>query len=371
MFHCLRDVDNEKVRSREIAPLFYEPVITYAGDVMISRCIKLLFVFLAVAVSLAANAETRKYHPGHYVSMYKADGATQMIAAIKPGVVGMLRIYSWRELDTSKYVNGVLVSSYDFSKIQADMNLLAGQGMRLIVRVGDKTFDKNYPTPLYLQGAAYTRPNQSGGYTAVRWHPFVIARYNALLAAMGKQFDVQPNFEGVGIPETALGFDSATLNANGYTPELYRDALINVLKGAAQSFPNSQVFWYMNFLVRKQPYIADIATAVAPYGVTMGGPDVLPESLALVQRTYPFYTQFQGKMKLFASMQNHSYRELHSDSTYPTKYWTMNEMFLYARDKLHANYVFWNKASKARPSDSNDWNDAIPVIGANPVFNSN
>ena len=57
MFHCLRDVDNEKVRSREIAPLFYEPVITYAGDVMISRCIKLLFVFLAVAVSLAANAE--------------------------------------------------------------------------------------------------------------------------------------------------------------------------------------------------------------------------------------------------------------------------------------------------------------------------
>lgn len=343
---------------------------------MIGRTLRLLFVVLMISISLEATAATRKYNPGHYVTMYRSDGAQQMIAAIKPGVVGMQRIYNWSELDTSKYVNGVLVSSYDFSKIQADLNLLSGQGMRLIVRVSDKTFSNNYPTPQYLQDPKYTQPNQNSnnknGYTAVRWHPFVVARFIALLDAMGRQFDSQPYFEGIGIPETALGFSSTTLNANGYTPERYRDALISTLKSASLSFPTSRVFWYMNFLVRNQGYIADIATAVAPYDVVMGGPDVLPDNSGLVNRAYPFYTQFQGKMKLFGSIQNDSYRALHMDRTkYKTKYWTPMEMFRYARDDLHVDYVFWNKVSRANPSDSYQWSNAIPVIGANPAFNLN
>lgn len=332
---------------------------------MISKYVKFLLVFLAATIVLDANAAVRKYHPGHYVSMYKFDDSTDMMKAIKPGVVGMERRYAWSDLETSLGV-------YDFSKIQADLNFLSGQGMRLIVLIEDKSFGGGSPTPPYLQAYILANNKGTGGYTAIRWSPYVVTRMKALMDALGKKFDAQPNFEGVALQESALGLSSTVMKANGYTPEKYRDALISDLIGAAQSFPTSRVFWYMNFLTGHQSYIADIATAVAPYDVIMGGPDVLPDSASLKKLTYPFYTQFAGKMKLFGSMQFDSYRHLHADTTAKTKYWTMDEMFRFARDNLHVNYVIWNRTFKPSPSDSYSWGvNAIPVIGANPAFNLN
>lgn len=325
------------------------------------KFLKALLLFTTMTAALTATAADRKYHPGHYVSTYKVDGPAAMIEAIKPGVVGMQRRYTWRELEPTP-------GHYDFSAIKADLDLLSGQGMRLVVLIEDKAFMKNVrPTPAYLKD--YSLLNRTGGYTVMRWSPYVVTRMKALLDAMGKQFDANPYFEGVAIQETALSMTPALLSDNGYTPEKYRDALIAIITGAAQSFPTSRVFWYMNFLTGKQSYIGDIATAVAPYDVIMGGPDVLPDDYSLQKLTYPFYTKFAGKMKLFGSMQFASYRSPHKDTKTANKYWTMDEMFRYARDNLHVNYVFWNRKFKANPLGSSAWPDAIPVIGANPVFN--
>jgi len=43
-------------------------------------------------------------------------------------------------------------------------------------------------------------------------------------------------------------------------------------------------------------------------------------------------------------------------------------LFRFARDKLHANYIFWVRIPNAVPADSYDWYDALPVIKANPWF---
>ena len=133
----------------------------------------------------------------------------------------------------------------------------------------------------------------------MRWSPLVVDRLNALIKAMGK-FDSHPNFEGIATQETSLGFDSTILKANGYTPEKYRDAYINVLSAATTSLPTSRVFWYQNFFVGNQSYIGQIAAAVAPKGVVMGGPDVMPDNPALVSKILSVLHQFHGKMPLSA-----------------------------------------------------------------------
>ncbi len=303
----------------------------------------------------------RKYNPGHYVSMNRFDITNTMYEALEPGIRGVQWRYMWKDLEPN-------FGKYDFSKVRADLQLLAGQGRQLVVLIEDKTFKNQMPTPPYLQ-ADHTLSTRQGGYVAKRWDPYVVTRMKALIAALGREFDSHPNFEGVGIQESALSLNDFVLANNGYTPEKYRDSLIEVLTSASQSLPTSRVFWYMNFLEDKQSYIGDIAAAVAPLDVTMGGPDILPDAWTLYTHTYPFYDQFQSRMKLFGSMQFDSYSHVHKDTSYPTKYWTMGEMFRFARDSLHVNYIFWNRKSWREPWDSYEWADAIPVINNNRRFN--
>jgi hypothetical protein len=302
----------------------------------------------------------RKFHPGHYVAMVRnASSQSLMTASIKPGVKGIQKRYTWRELEPT-------LGSYNFTEIASDLNWAKAHGMRLIVMIEDKTFKLERPTPSYLD--KYTPRNRAGGYTLVRWNSYVVQRMNALTKALGSRFDSNPYLEGIALQETSLGLGDATLNAFAYTPEKYRDAYISMLSAAANNLPTSRVFWYMNFFVRNQDYIGAIANAVAGKGVLMGGPDVLPDNSSLRTKTYPFYDKFYGRMNLFGQVEDICYRALHMTSGYRTKYWTMPELFGYARDKLHTDYMFWVRIPHASPADSYDWYDTHPVVSNNPAF---
>ena len=100
----------------------------------------------------------------------------------------------------------------------------------------------------------------------------------------------------------------------------------------------------------------------------MGGPDVWPDNKSLATRTYPFYTQFKGKMPLFGQVEPLCYDEPHMTRGYKTKYWTMSELFNYARTKMHVNYMFWVRVHGTPGRGAYDWNDALPVIAANRNF---
>src|SRR6185436_16605055 len=63
------------------------------------------------------------------------------------------------------------------------------------------------------------------GWVARRWEPSVQERFHKLLAALGAEFDGQ--LEGLNLPETAVEFgESGRLFPEGFTPALYRDAVI-------------------------------------------------------------------------------------------------------------------------------------------------
>jgi hypothetical protein len=311
--------------------------------------------------AIAVQSVQGKYHPGHYVALNRSEYQAQFANAIKPGVVGVQRRYYWKELEPSFGV-------YDFSEIEADLAEAARNDVQLVVFLVDKTFNSDKPLPVYAQGSAYMAANRADGYTALRWKSNVVTRFTLLIEALGKRFDSHPAFEGVAIQESAMGLDDSVLDANGYTPEKYRDALIEILLSAASSMPNSRVFWYMNFLQGNQSYLADIARVVAPTGVIMGGPDILPDDSDL-KNAYPLYNEFEGKMPLFCSVQPNSYRHIHATSGWSTKYWTMQQLFNFGRDKLNLNYIFWSNVTNPAPSGSYSIDNAYPVIANNPAFN--
>jgi hypothetical protein len=277
--------------------------------------------------------------------------------ALTPGVVGLQIRYTWRELEPAK-------GQYDFSRIESDLHALAARGAQLVVFIQDKSFGGEQPAPDYM--LQWVLANRVGGFTAARWQPQVVERLNALTAALAATFDCHPSFEGIALQESALSLDDDALDDNNYSAEGYAKALTTILSEAAKSMPRSRVFWYMNFLPRNQRLIADVAASVAPLGVAMGGPDVLPDNEPLARRTYPFYNQFRDRMTLFNSMQFDSYAHTHATGPAAGQFWTMEELFEFARDQLQVDYLFWNRKTWRRPAGSYNWSDARAVIAAHP-----
>ena len=351
---CLRDTGSSGIRMYRGEQL--QGAIPVTGPVALSGADA-----CGAAIAQAGNVGARKYHPGHYIAMLRG-GDTQAVMAqsIKPGVVGFMKRYSWPVLEPTPL-------HYNFSEIKSDLAWAAAHGVHLIIMVEDKTFVRELPTPEDLD--AYAVRNKGGGYTVVRWAPIVMTRFNALISAIGKQFDGSPGLEGLATQETAPGFGYKVEKSYGYTPEKYRDMYINLLTTASKAFPTSRIFWFMNFFPITESYIATVANAVAPLGVFMGGPDVEPENPKLLNKVYPFYTQFQSKMALFAQVEGTCYDQPHLTSGYKTKYWTMAELFSFARTKLHVHYMFWVHLPSPPVSGAYDWLDALPVIAANPNIN--
>ena len=306
-------------------------------------------------------ATTRKYHPGHYIALLRGyDTQAIMATSIKPGVVGFMKRYGWPVLEPTPGV-------YQLAQIQSDLAWAKANGMQLIVMVEDKTFVKQLPTPPDLK--AYVLPNHGGGYTTIRWATVVAARFKALVTAIGARFDSTSSFEGIATQETAPGLRYPVLKANGYTPQKYLALYIDLLTALSKAMPTSRVFWFMNFFPITQSDIATVASAVAPLGALMGGPDVQPDNPNLEREAYPFYNQFEGKMPLFGQVEAVCYSLPHLTKGYPTKYWTMTELFDFAVKNLHVNYIIWVHLPTPSLPGAYDWLDALPVIAAHPRFN--
>jgi hypothetical protein len=359
---CLRDTGSNGVRIYMGESLQHSIALKTAPVALtgIDSCGDAAAPLMDATAQAMGASSGRKFHVGHWIVMGEnASSQSLMLTALQPGVIGIMKRYAWYSMESTQGV-------YNFSELKSDLAWAAAHGTRLIAMVEDKTFNGKKAGPAYLN--AYEAKNNMGGYTIVRWNPAVVTRFNALIKALGTQFDKNANFEGIATQESALSLDPAPLKQFGYTPEKYRDALISVLSSASASLPTSRVFWFMNFLVGNQNYIATIASSVAPKGVIMGGPDVWPDNASLQSRVYPFYSQFAGKMPLFGQVENVCYDEPHMTKGFSTKYWTMLELFTYAKTKLHVNYMFWVRVTSPSAAGAYDWMNALPVIAANRTW---
>ena len=330
---------------------------------------RIALVILVAWMAMGASDDSKmKYHPGHYVAIQASESVEDIRHLEERALRGVIKRYTWKRLEPEP-------GRYNFAAIARDLDFLAARDKQLIAFLIDKSFGPYPVLPAYLSD--YKLQGGGGGVCAMRWDPFVIDRLTALGRALGEAFDAHPHFEGVAVQESALDIPLDVARKNGYTPEKYKTALIDILIGLKGNMTRSQVFWYMNFLPEEQEGLREIARAIVPHQIAMGGPDILPHRKYMARVSYPLYEAFKDQMTLFCSAQNDSYKHHKNDVNNQTKnrvavhaegYLSMEEIFLFARDNLHVDYVFWqHKYEKTDPKER-DFDDAIEVIRKYPTF---
>ncbi len=338
---------------------------------MITRDQKKYFLLLFVAILICNSIfSQKKYNPGHYVAVTPDIEISEIKYLNEPDVKGVQKRYHWRTLEPEK-------GKYDFSKIQHDLDLLAKDDKQLIVFIIDVSYWKRSALPDYL--AEYDSYSENDGWCPIRWNPEVVARFIALGDALGEHFDNHPNFEGIATQETSMGISKEGFDKFKYTHEKYTKALIETLRGLSKGMPNSNVFWYQNFLGDFEvgsKYLRQIADSIVDYGIYLGGPDILPYRIGIKSISYPMYEDYKDKFTLFCSVQDCSYKHhkndtsLNVEETLPEEgYLTMEDIFKYGKDSLHLKYILWNYYYDGIDKGHRSYDDAIEVIKKYPTFN--
>lgn len=267
-----------------------------------------------------------KHNPGNYVAMMRRfSDHTYMAAAVTSGLLrGIKKRYAWRTLEPREGV-------YDFRSIAADLQFCLERGLQLVVYIEDKTFIPEHAVPTYLEHLSQPGTH---GYTAIRWDPVIIGRFNELIRRVGQYFNSHPAFEGVAIEETAPSLSDALLDKFGYTPELYANAYSVVIENGLYSMPDSKFFWTPNFMPRNTSGgLLDMIVkefADAP-GFVFGGPDALPDNEALKKRTWWIYTGNPDVTKCIEV----------SPGCYNTAGLTAQAAHDFSVDVLGVSYLFW------------------------------
>jgi hypothetical protein len=259
--------------------------------------------------------------------------------------------YTWKELEPLK-------DNYDFLNIRNDLDFLTKNGKKLFIQIQDVSFDTcgpNVPAylleePLYHGGVnrqCITDDNEKilsyDGYVARRWDPQVAERFYKLLSELGKQFDGK--LEGVNLPETAVDFgESGIYFPEGFTPEIYRDAILMQMKQAKQAFSKSVVIQYANFMPgewlpwNNKGYLQSLYEFARGNKIGMGGPDIKIYKKAQMNHSYKFLKEFSGFIKTGIAVQDGNYDEINPKTG---KKVTIEEIYLFGKDEIGLNYIFW------------------------------
>lgn len=266
-------------------------------------------------------------------------------------IVGAQLKYTWRELEASK-------NDYNFQVIQDDLDYLASHGKKLFIQIQDVSFDT---TRLLVPDYLITEPAYHGGvaiqyltedddtiikqdgYVARRWDLNVATRYGIFLNELGKQFDGL--IEGINLPETAVGFgESGILYPDGFTPELYRDAIITQMKMAKQAFPKSVVIQYANFMPGEwlpwddKGYLESLYQFASENEIGMGGPDIKIYKKAQMNHSYKFLKKFASSTRTGIAVQWGNYEELNPKTAQEV---TVKEIYDFGKNEIDLDYIFW------------------------------
>jgi hypothetical protein len=254
--------------------------------------------------------------------------------------------YTWRELEQQN-------DEYDFADIQRDLSFLQSKGKKLFIQLQDASFDTNIVTiPRYLLkdaqyhgGADLQYHIESDdeehatpqGWVARRWDPAVRERFHQLLLALGRRFDGQ--IEGINLAETAVDFGrSGKLFPKGFTPDIYRDAVLTNMKVLKRAFPRSVAMQYANFMTGGQPYLQSVYRRAKELKVGVGGPDLLPYKPGQMRNCYPLLQEYAGAVPSAIAVQegNYEYRNPKTGQQV-----TVPELVEFATEYLRVNYIFW------------------------------
>jgi hypothetical protein len=260
--------------------------------------------------------------------------------------------YSWRQLEPGK-------DEYDFSLIREDLEFLNRHGKKLWVQIQDVSFSERWvPVPKYLMrdpqyhGGAnrqYEYKNDdeqtatAAGWAARRWDPVVQDRFHKLLHALAKEFDGR--IEGINFAESSVDFGTTgRLYPEGFTPEIYRDALVTNLKVLKRAFSKTVTLQYANFMPGEwrpsedKGFLRALYKAARETKVGVGGPDLLPYKRGQMGSSYELIREVAGEVKVGIAVQDGNYDHINPRTG---KRVTIAELIEFATEYLRADYIFW------------------------------
>lgn len=307
------------------------------------------------AVAQIQPPDAVKWHPGHYsvfASMegkYKPTYRNEVYSDLKrtPALRGVVVRYAWGELETAKDV-------YNFSNIKTLLAELTAQKKRLIILFETKasapgTIEIITPdylnTDLYEKGFySFTNDNLDTtiGHGIKLWNPNVYDRVVKLFRELGKQFNSNPYFEGIGLAETSMSKPLTPLSSNEL--DSYFKNLLSLNKQLRVHFPNTMTFQFANY---PRPVVQSYVESFQTTGTAFGGPDVFIEEPGLLfpgsnispPGAYAYHPLLSGTIPLVMQVAKLNYENTRWDrSGYKP---TVSELLNFARNNLKANYIFW------------------------------
>ncbi|MBY4707343.1 hypothetical protein K6V18_20150 [Ralstonia insidiosa] len=264
----------------------------------------------------------------------------------RPDIEGVQIVYSWKSLEPEP-------GRYDFSGIEHDLAYLQQRKKQLFVQVQDRFF---LPTARHIPSYLLTDPAYGGGlvrqsddsevnpggsgWVAQQWNPALRQRFQALLAALAKQFDGR--ILGINLPETAIDIDRKR-DKTRFSCDGYFNATLENMRFARQQFHRSAVVQYVNFWPcewdNDHQYMSRTFATAAQEGIGLGGPDIVPWKKAQMKNAYPFFHQYKGKLSLVAmAVQEPTLRYVNPKTGKP---FTRDQFVSFAQDYLGVDVMFW------------------------------
>jgi hypothetical protein len=208
--------------------------------------------------------------------------------------VGVNGFYDWYHLEPTAQ------GGYDFSSIDNDIAWLKANfpGKKLLIEVWTRNFcgqtalptvpqDTNYgctKIPDYIISGAYTGSSgtpgatwNSNGVLAAFWSNPVLARLQALDAALAARYDGNPTVEAIKYDEFAPPGPSADAPALGWSNAAVQSAWRTLHASVASNWPTTNIACMANF-PRDSRGSPDFALFTYLQGITVGvgGPDIVP-----------------------------------------------------------------------------------------------
>ena len=295
-----------------------------------------------------------KWHPGHYYTIqnWANDDPIYMAQVYKeleatPALRGMQLRYLWGWLEKSPGV-------YDFSSIDKHLEKLTAMNKRLVIQVQTKSFEANWKlipdylkSPEYEDGAfAFSNWGSKtiDGRNIKLWNPQVRNRLIALFKALGERYNSHPNFEGIGMIETAMGQAVTPLT----TPQLdgWFSNLIIVQQQMRTFFPNTMTIQELNY---PRSYLKKLTTAMVEMGGAIGCPDIYPDEPDLnflgnqysPPGLYSYFSQLSGVIPITPTVEKVNYLNTRGDKLGHVP--TIHEILAFGRNQLKSNYIFWQR----------------------------
>lgn len=168
-------------------------------------------------------------------------------------------------------------------------------------------------------------------------------RFHKLLQALAKEFDGK--IEGINFAESSVTFGlTGRYHPDGFTPQIYRDALVTNLKALKRAFTKSIALQYANFMPgewrpsQDKGYLRAVYRAAKEVRAGVGGPDLFPYKPGQMGSSYELIREVGRELTVGIAVQDGNYAHINPKTQ---KRVTIAELIQFARSYLNADYIFW------------------------------